>query len=80
MIDGGAIDWSGLLEPEQQQEEVAVSACGDKASVVLPVASAALAVSLADEIGAGLQRWAVSYMTFYFIKRLFNFIFCSGGN
>ena len=78
MIDGGAVDWSSLLEPDQQQQELEVSSCGT--SVALPVASAALAVSVADEVGAVLQGWAVSYMTFYFIKRLFNFIFCSGWN
>ena len=80
MIDGGSLDWSSLLEPDQQQQELAVSSCGTSASVALPVASAALAVSVADEVGAVLQGWAVSYMTFYFIKRLFNFIFCSGWN
>ena len=79
MIDGGAVDWSALLEPDQQ-EGVLVPVCGNRASVALPVASAALAISVADEVGAMLQGWAVSYMTFYFIKRLFNFIFCSGWN
>ena len=78
MIDGGTVDWSALLEPDQQQQELEVASCGT--SVALPVASAALAVSVADEVGALLQGWAVSYMTFYFIKRLFNFIFCSGWN
>ena len=79
MIDGGTVDWSALLEPDQQ-EGVVVPVCGNPASVAVPVASAALAISVADEVGAVLQGWAVSYMTFYFIKRLFNFIFCSGWN
>ena len=79
MIDGGSVDWSELLEPEQQ-EAVAVSVCGDGTSVALPVASAALAVSLADQVGAGLQQWAVSYMTFCCIKHLFISILCSGRN
>ena len=79
MIDGGTVDWSALLEPDQQ-EGVVVPVCGNEASVALPVASAALAVSVADEIGAGLQRWAVSYTMFYFIKHLFISIFCSGWN
>ena len=79
MIDGGAVDWSALLEPDQQ-EGVVVPACGNQASVAVPVASAVLAISVADEVGAVLQGWAVSYMTFYFIMRLFNFIFCSGWN
>ena len=79
MIDGGSVDWSELLEPEQQ-EKLAVSVCGDGTSVALPVASTAMAVAIADQVGAGLQQWAVSYMTFYFIKHLFISIFCSGWN
>ena len=63
MIDGGSVDWQELLEPEQP-ESVAVSLCGDGTSVAFPVVSSALAVSLADQVGAGLQQWAVSYTTF----------------
>ena len=63
MIDGGSVDWSELLEPEQH-ESVAVSVCGDGTSVALPVASTAMAVAIADQVGAGLQQWAVSYTTF----------------
>ena len=67
MIDGGSVDWSALLEPEQQ-EDVVVPVCGDGTSVALPVASAALAISVADEVGAVLQGWAVSYMTFILLS------------
>ena len=65
MIDGGSLNWEELLEPEQQ-ESVAVSVCGGAGSVALPVATSVLAVSLADQVGAGLQKWAVSYFIFLF--------------
>ena len=74
MIDGGSVNWEELLEPAQP-ESVAVSVCADASSVALPVVASALAVSLADQVGAGLQKWAVSYFIFCFIKHLIISIF-----
>ena len=79
MIDGGSVNWEELLEPEQP-ESVAVSVCADASSVAFPVATSALAVSLADQVGAGLQQWAVSFSTFCLIKHLFIPVFFSGRN
>ena len=73
------MNWEELLEPEQQ-EKLAVSVCGNASSVALPVASTAMAVAMADQVGAGLQQWAVSYLIVCFIKHLIISVSCSGRN